>query len=99
MAKITKMPSMTVIDGFKGKIDFYVHCGQPCVRKWPRSPGHSRALSVEAQWPAFAWAASSWLSLSLEVRDAYNRMASGTNLTGRDIFVKSFITTTHISLE
>ena len=99
MAKITKMPSMAIVNGFKGTIDFYVNMGLPCVRSWPRSPGHARAPAVEAKWPAFTWASSNWGSLSPEVQEAYNRQAQGTNLTGRDIFTKSFITTTHISLE
>ncbi|GAI21985.1 unnamed protein product, partial [marine sediment metagenome] len=49
MAVITKMPGMAIVNGFKGTLDFYVHCGTNCVRKWPRSPGHSRAPEVEAQ--------------------------------------------------
>lgn len=99
MAKISKMPSQVIIDGFKGTVDFYVHCGQPCARMWPRSPGHRRAPAVEAGWAAFAWAASNWNSLSPEVQDAYRAMAAGTHMSGRDIFIKSFITTKNISLE
>ncbi|GAI67499.1 unnamed protein product [marine sediment metagenome] len=99
MAVITKMPGAAVISGFKGTLDFYVHQGTNCVRKWPRSPGHSRAPGVEAGWPAFAWAASNWNSLSPEVQDAYKTMASGTKLTGRDLFVKSFISATIVRLD
>lgn len=93
------MPSAAIIGGFKGTVDFYVHRGQPCARKWPRSPGRKRAPAVEAQWPAFAWAASYWNELSQEVRDAYSQMAKGTYLTGRDIFVKNFITAQYLTLE
>ena len=99
MAKITNMPGLAIINGFKGTIDYYVHDGQPCVRKWPRSPGHNRAPAVEAQWTAFTWAASNWNSLSKEVQDAYNRTAAGSNLTGRDLFVKNFITAQYLRLE
>lgn len=99
MAKIVKMPSMAIVNGFKGTIDFYVHQGQLCVRKWPRSPGHDRAPAVQAQWPAFAWAATNWNSLTPEIQDAYKTMASGTNMTGRDLFVKGFITPTFLVLE
>ena len=99
MAKITKMPSMAIVNGFKGVIDFYVHDGQPCVRKWPRSPGHDRAPAVMEKWTAFAWAASNWNSLSPEIQEAYRRMASGTNLTGRDLFVKGYLTPLYIHLE
>jgi len=91
VAKITKMPGLKTISGFKGTLDFYVHWGQACVRKWPRSPGRHRAPAVEAAWPAFSWAASNWKYLPLEIQEAYNRMAAGTNLTGRDVFMKSYI--------
>lgn len=102
MAKLTALPALDIISGFKGTIDFYVNyqsCdrevagnGIPCARRWPRSPGHRRAPAVEAQWLAFTWAAANWNSLSPEVQDAYKATAEETNLTARDLFTKSFIT-------
>ena len=91
MAKLLALPSLAIIGGFKGTIDYYVHDGIPCARKWPRSPGKKRTPEVEAGWPAFSWAASTWKYLSPEVQQAYNQMAQGTIMTGRDIFSKSFI--------
>ncbi|GAI60499.1 unnamed protein product [marine sediment metagenome] len=99
MAKITKLPGTAIIGGFKGTLDFYVHDGQPCVRSWPRSPGHHRAPAVEAQWSAFAWAASNWKVLALPVKEAYNQMAQGTNLTGKDLFIKGYLTPLYVHLE
>lgn len=96
MAKIAKMPGLEVIDGFKGVIDFYVNMGLACARSWPRSPGHDRAPAVMDKWPAFSWAASNWQTLSQDIRDAFNAMAVGTNLTGRDIFVKSYLSSAHL---
>ncbi|MBA7713048.1 hypothetical protein ES703_122046 [subsurface metagenome] len=91
MAKIGAMPSEAIISGFKGTLDFYVHDGQPCVRKWPRSPGHARAPAVEAQWAAFSYASQEWNNLSQEVRDAYDRMSETTALSGRDWFMRSYL--------
>ncbi|MBA7615166.1 hypothetical protein ES703_22443 [subsurface metagenome] len=91
MAKLTKLPGINIINGFKGTIDYYVWMGIPCARSWPKSPGHDRAPAVEAQWPAFTWASKSWQILSPEVIDAYRQMATGTNMTGRDLFIKSFL--------
>lgn len=91
MAKIKALPGKDVIGGFRGLLDFYVHCGQPCVRSWPRSPGRKRAPLVEAQWSTFAFAGSFWDSLSLEIKEAYNTMADGHPITGRDLFTQSFI--------
>ena len=92
MAKLKALPSMAIISGFKGKLDYYLHDGQVCVRRWPRSPGHRRAPAVEAQWPAFTASAGLWNQLSQEIRDAYNEMASGTGLSGRDMFTRSYLT-------
>lgn len=99
MAKITKMPSLAIIDGFKGTLDFYVHDGQPCVRRWPRSPGHVRTPAVMAQWQPFEWASQNWNSVSAVVQDAYKRMAAGTHLNGRDLFVKCYLSPVIIRLE
>lgn len=90
---------MNIISGFKGLLDFYVWKGIACVRAWPRSPGPRRAPAVEAQWAAFTWAVKGWNLLSPEIQEAYRLTASGTNLTGRDLFVKSFITPQYLVLE
>lgn len=99
MAKITKLPGLAVIKGFKGTLDFYVWKGIACVRRWPRSPGHRRAPAVEAQWAAFSQASKLWTSLSPEVQDAYRRMSAGTHLSGRDVFVKSYLSSFIVRIE
>lgn len=99
MAKLTKLPGMNIISGFKGIIDFYVHDGIPCARAWPRSPGHTRAPAVMEAWKPFTWAASNWIHLTPEIQQAYNQMAVGTRLTGRDIFTKGFISAFYLRLE
>ncbi len=76
----------------QGVLDFYEWKGIPCVRSWPRSPGHRRAPPVEAQWPAFTFAAKEWNNLSPEVQNAYKDLASGTAYTGRDWLMRAYIT-------
>jgi len=92
MAVLKVLPHQDIISGLKGKIDFYVHCGTPCARRWPRSPGKRRAPAVEAQWSKFAYVAGLWSSTSKSVQDAYNEMASGSGLTGRDLFTRGYLT-------
>ena len=102
MAILTALPHQDIIDGFRGKIDFYLYhptCdpetrgeGVAVARKWPRSPGHLRSAAVMAQWPTFTAAAQGWSALSKEIQDSYIKMASGTGLTGRDLFTRSYIT-------
>jgi len=92
---------MTIISGFKGKIDYYVNyqacdCsvsgpGIPCARKWPRIPPYARSPRELATQEPFAWAGANWNSLSVEVQDAYRETATGSSLSGRDLFSKSFI--------
>jgi len=91
MVKLAVMPSLAIIDGFKGKIDFYEYMGIPVARKWPRSPGHKRAPAVEAQWAAFSYVAGAWSLLSDEVQEAYRALAVGSGLSGRDLFSRSYL--------
>ena len=88
------MVSRKVIDGFKGTIDYYYYMGVPCARAWPKSPGKIRSAPVMSQWPVFTTAATLWNELSLEVRQAYEEMTSGTNLTARDMFFRGYISGT-----
>lgn len=96
MAKLTSLPSLDIIDGMKGTIDYYLHDGVACARSWPRSPGHDRAPAVMEQWAPFTWAASNWAPLPPNLKTAFNRMASGIPMTGKDIFIKSYLSNAHI---
>ncbi len=92
MAKIRKMPSQGIIDGFKGTLDFYINMGIPCVRLWPKSPGKLRSTPVMAQWPAWSYAAKEWSNLTPVVQDAYRTLATNSGLSGRDMFTRSYLT-------
>ena len=91
MAKIKAMIGEKVISGFKGTLDFYYNMGIPCVRLWPRSPGRRRAPLVEAQWPAFSYAAKEWANLSPEIRHTFEELATGSALTARDMFQRAYL--------
>lgn len=94
MAKLAAMPSLAIISGYKGTIDFYLWRGIPVARSWPRSPGHRRAAAVEAQWPVFTAASQLWNKVSPELQAAYNTMASGSTMSGRDMATKLYINAT-----
>lgn len=91
VARLLVLPEQSIIDGFKGTIDFYVWNGKNVARTWPRSPGHRRSLAVEAQWPVWTDAAKLWSQLSPEIQAAYNDMVAGTDFTGKDMFTRSYI--------
>lgn len=96
MAKLASLPERAIISGFKGRLDFYVLNGVPCCRKWPRPHRPTETESVIAQQAIFADAVSLWSTLSQEVRDAYDTMASGSTLSGRDMMVKMYINASSI---
>ncbi|MBA7569782.1 hypothetical protein ES708_11523 [subsurface metagenome] len=91
MAKITEMLGEKVISGFKGTLDFYYHEGQACVRAWPKRPGRERTPAVRAGWELFANASREWDNLSDEVRHTYEELATGSALSGRDMFMRAYM--------
>lgn len=91
VAKLTALPSQAIIDGLKGKIDFYLYMGIAVARKWPRSPGLRRATAVEAQWAAWSYASRIWNFMDDETRQSYITTAHGTNLSGRDLATKAYL--------
>jgi len=94
MAIIKAMVAQKVIDGFKGVIDFYFYMGVPCARAWPKKPSQIRNANVRAQWPVFTTAAKLWREISPELRQAYEQMTVGTNLTAKDMFFRGYISGT-----
>ena len=91
MVVLTNLPEQSIIDGFKGSVDYYVHCGTVCARKWPRAPSGARAPAVEEQYSAFAYATRLWNLLSPEVQTSFIIMAKGTRLSGRDMAQKAYL--------
>lgn len=91
MAIVKEMPSEAIIGGFKGKLDFYYWMGIPVCRSWPKSPGSSRSPAVMAQWPAFSYISQAWRDLDPTLRRLYEVQATGTILTGRDLFTRSYL--------
>jgi len=91
MAKITQMPHQDIISGFKGVVDFYLWNGIPVARAWPKSPGSDRSPAVQAQWPLFTYAIREWPQLSKAVQDAYNKLATDSGMSGRDMMVRAYL--------
>lgn len=91
MAKIEEMIGEKIISGFKGTLDYYYYMGVACVRLWPASPGHKRSPGVMAGWASFTYAVGEWNNLSPTLRDAYNKMAGDSGLSGRDVFSRAYM--------
>lgn len=94
LATISKLPSLEIINGFKGVIDFYVCRGQPCARSWPRPPQWPRAPAVQSTINIFRVASALFPGISETVRQAYKEMAGSTKLTDKDMFFRGYISGT-----
>lgn len=94
MAKIKEMVGLKVISGFRGVIDFYYYMGIPCARKWPKKPRVPRSPGVQESIAVFKQATQNLSLISPEVREAYEQMAVGTNLTWKDLYYRGYISGT-----
>lgn len=84
------LPGMSIIDGFKGTIDFYYYMDMPCFRKWPENKGRSQTPASVAQQPAFAYVARLWDSVSPFVKEAYDSLAFSCGLHRKDWFTRAY---------
>ena len=89
MATLSQMPSQQVIDGYKGKIDFYLWLGLPCARKWPVYKPRTPTQAEKANQDRFAAINSAWRNIDPVSRQAFQDMATGTGLTARDMYVRT----------
>jgi len=92
MVIIKEMLGKKVIDGFRGKIDFYFYMGLAVARKWPHSQGKSQTPASVSMWPFFTYASQSWLSISPFVREAYFSIARDCGLHAKDWFMRGYMT-------
>lgn len=85
------MPSKAIIDGLKGKVDFYLFRKTPVARKWPvwhpRDPTPAEASNQQA----FAYINRVAKDLPVFVIDQYKRMAESTPFTWKDLLVRAYM--------
>ena len=90
MAIIKEMLAQKLIDGFKGKLDFYYQNGQAICRRWPRSQGRSQTPASVAQQPMFTYVQQLWPLVSPFVMEAYTDLAPDSGLHKRDWFMRGY---------
>ena len=91
MARLTALPEQAIIDKLKGVIDFYLWKGIPCARKWPYYRKREPTPLEKANQDAFAYCNAIAPFLPEYVKDQYKRMAQGTPLTWRDLWVRAYM--------
>ena len=84
MAVLSALPEQSIIDGYRGVLDFYYYCGLPVARSWPRSPGKTRAPKVVAAAAQFDWVQKSTTALPADIKYAWMALPQGQSLTWRD---------------
>jgi len=85
MAVLEQMPSLEIIHGFRGVLDFYNWRGIVCVRSWPKKPKWPRSPAVMETAIAFG-EASTIIANSPPLVIAMAKNANkGQNWTWRDV--------------
>ncbi|GAH51729.1 unnamed protein product [marine sediment metagenome] len=85
------MPSRVIIDGFKGKIDFYLYLGIPVARKWPVWKKRESTPEEKAGQDDFKLINQIAITLPVEIISAYREMATSTPFTWKDLLVRGYM--------
>jgi len=89
MARLTALPSLDIIHGFKGILDFYLWKGLPCCRSWPYNPKSHHSEATIAAAATFGAVLKSYSLLADTVLAAYRDDAKDHTRTARDIFMSA----------
>lgn len=91
MAKLTALPSLEIIRGFKGIIDFYVHRGVPCARAWPRYMPARRTDASKAAATLFGAIITAYRLLAPDALAFFQEDSLDQPRTPRDIYVSAVL--------
>ncbi len=91
MARLTALPSLDVIRGYKGVLDFYVRRGVPCVRRWPHKLPSRRTEGTKAAAALFGGILQSYRLVAPSILEAYQENAKGIPRTPRDVYVSGVL--------
>ncbi len=87
MARLTALPSLEIIRGLKGIIDFYLWKGLPCARAWPRWRPARQSEASKAAALFFGAVVKSYSLLGDLPLAAYRQDAAGQPRSARDLMV------------
>lgn len=98
MTKLPQLPAQSIIDGYKGTLDFYLlhlnpsdEAGMACVRTWPRYNPEAYSEASKVMQPFFAYINQMAAYISPEVKEAYVVMAGGTSLSWKDMMIRCYL--------
>jgi hypothetical protein len=91
MARVPTLPSLEVIRGFKGVLDFVKWRGIFYVRRWPVTPPSSLSPEHYQRANLFGEIVRAYAFLAGPIHDAYATESKGTPRTGRDLHVAAVL--------
>jgi len=89
VARLTALPSIDIIRGFKGTIDFYLWRGLPCARKWPRRAPGRRTDAEIASSALFGEVSTNYRLLAPLALAAFQEAAKDQPRTARDLYISA----------
>lgn len=95
MPKLTKLPSLDIIHGFRGILDFYVWKGIPLVRKWPVTPKSHLTEGTMTAAKTFGKIIKAWGLIDSVTMAAFIEDAQDHPRTARDIYVSATLGKLH----
>ncbi|GAI36660.1 unnamed protein product, partial [marine sediment metagenome] len=87
MARLTALPSIDIIHGFQGVLDFYLWKGLPCVRRWPRMTKAQQSDATKAASAIFGAISQGYSLLGEGALQAFQEDAADQTRTARDIYM------------
>lgn len=87
MARLTALPSLDIIHGFQGILDFYLWKGLPCARKWPYTPPSHVTEGTLAARAIFGAISQGYSLLGEGALQAFQDDAADQPRTARDIYM------------
>lgn len=89
MPRLKNLPSLDIIRGFKGIIDFYVRDGRAYARKWPHYPKSHQAAASRETAAIFATVLKQYHLMGAEPLAAFVEIAKDQPRTPRDVYVSA----------
>ena len=91
MARLKNLPSLDIIRGFRGCIDYYLWKGVPCARSWPRFRPENWGAPSRAAAELFGAVVTAWSLTGSTPKSLYNTDARDQPRTARDIYVSAVL--------
>lgn len=89
MASLTSLPSLEIIQGFKGTIDYFVTRGITCARRWPRYSKDRMSAPALAAAATFGLIIKAWALVCSEIKEELNLDAADQPRSARDIYIQA----------